>query len=72
MDLSAFNRLEKKVEELLERLAELSGENAQLRGRLKEQDKELAELNQRLASGEAERDQVRQRVEQLLAKLDTL
>jgi predicted nuclease with TOPRIM domain len=72
MELSAFNRLEKKIEELLGRLAELGGENKELRGRLEGKEKELAEMNERLTAGEAERDQVRARVEQLLAKLETL
>ncbi|MCB2228538.1 MAG: cell division protein ZapB [Desulfarculaceae bacterium] len=72
MDLNTFNLLEKKIEELLGRLSELSGENGELRGRLEEKDKELAEMNQLLAEGDAERDQVRKRVEQLLAKLETL
>ena len=72
MDLSSFARLEKKIEELLERLKELGSENAELRGRLEEKEIEVNELNELLSAQDAERDQVKDRVEQLLAKLDTL
>ena len=72
MDLSAFNRLEEKIEELLERLNALGEENALIRSRLEEKDKEVAELQELLEAQDTERDQVRNRVEQLLAKLDTL
>ena len=72
MDISTFNNLESKIEELLDRLRALKQENGEIRGGLTEKDKEIAELNELLAAQDEERDQVRARVEGLLAKLDTL
>jgi uncharacterized coiled-coil DUF342 family protein len=72
MDLSTFNNLESKIEELLDRLRALKQENGEIRGGLTEKDKEIAELNELLAAQDEERDQVRARVEGLMAKLDTL
>ncbi len=72
MDLSTFNNLESKIEELLDRLRALKQENSEIRGGLAEKDREIAELNDLLSAQDEERDQVRARVEGLLAKLDTL
>ena len=72
MDLSVFNRLEQRVEELLARLRDVSQENVELRGRLEEKDRELAEMMELAGEAEAERNQIRQKVEQLLGKLETL
>lgn len=72
MDLSVFNRLEQRVEELLARLKDVGQENVELRGRLEEKDRELAEMMELAGEAEAERNQIRQKVEQLLGKLETL
>ena len=72
MDLSVFNRLEQRVEELLARLRDVGQENVELRGRLEEKDRELAEMMELAGEAEAERNQIRQKVEQLLGKLETL
>ncbi len=63
MEVSAFNRLEQKIEELLSRLVDLKEENADLRRALAERDQRLQEL-------EAERSQVRSRIEQLVQKIE--
>lgn len=72
MDLSVFNQLEQRVEELLTRLRDVGQENAELRGRLEEKDRELTEMMELASEAEAERNQIRQKVEQLLSKLETL
>jgi len=71
MEVSGFNRLEQKLEELLDRLVSLKSENSSLREALAQKERELAELNQRAAAMEAERNQVRQRIESLVEKLET-
>ncbi len=70
MEVSGFNRLEQKLEELLDRLVSLKSENGSLREALAQKERELAELNQRAAAMEAERNQVRQRIENLVEKLE--
>ncbi len=70
MEVSGFNRLEQKLEELLDRLVSLKSENSSLREALAQKERELAELNQRAAAMEAERSQVRQRIESLVEKLE--
>jgi septal ring factor EnvC (AmiA/AmiB activator) len=72
MDLSVFNQLEQRVEELLARLRDVGQENADLRSRLEEKDRELSEMMELASEAEAERNQIRQKVEQLLGKLETL
>jgi septal ring factor EnvC (AmiA/AmiB activator) len=72
MDLSVFNQLEQRVEELLARLRDVGQENAELRSRLEEKDRELSEMMELASEAEAERNQIRQKVEQLLGKLETL
>lgn len=72
MDLSVFNQLEQRVEELLTRLRDVGQENAELRSRLEEKDGELAEMMELASEAEAERNQIRHKVEQLLSKLETL
>lgn len=71
MEVSGFNLLEQKLEELLDRLVSLKSENSSLREALAQKERELTELNQRAAAMEAERNQVRQRIESLVEKLET-
>ena len=71
MEVSGFNRLEQKLEELLDRLVSLKRENSSLREALALKERELAELSQRTAGMEAAREQVRQRIESLVEKLET-
>jgi predicted nuclease with TOPRIM domain len=71
MDITAFARLEQKIDELLGRLEALRGENAELQTRLAEKDKEVAELDQLLKVQDGERNEVRQRIEALVQKLES-
>jgi len=72
MEITAFARLEQKIEELLGRLASFKSENAELKSRLEAKDKELADLNELLSVQEAERNEVRQRIETLVNKLESV
>ena len=71
MEMSAFNRLEEKIEGFLARLNEYKEENAQLRELLAEKERELGELHQKVDNQDQERNQVRQRIEQLVLKLES-
>ncbi len=71
MEVTAFNRLEQKIEELLNRLAALKDENADLRAALNQKEESLNDLGQRVHSLEQERDDVRGRIEQLVQKLES-
>jgi cell division protein ZapB len=71
MEMAAFNRLEQKVEELLERLKALGAENEEMKGRLAEKEKEVTELDQLLKMQDSERNEVRSRIEQLVQKLES-
>jgi cell division protein ZapB len=70
MEVTAFNRLEQKIEELLNRLAALKDENADLRGALSQKEESLNSLGQQVNSLEQERDEVRGRIEHLVQKLE--
>lgn len=71
MEVTAFNRLEQKIEELLNRLAALKDENADLRAALSQKEENLNGLGQQVHSLEQERDEVRGRIEQLVQKLES-
>ena len=62
MDGTAFNRLEERVEALLNRLMALKEENHQLNEQLRQSERSVAELSQLKASLEQERQEVKQRV----------
>ncbi len=71
MEVTAFNRLEEKIEELLNRLAALKEENADLRAALNQKEETLSELGQRVHSLEQEREEVRGRIEHLVQRLES-
>lgn len=70
MEVSAFNRLEQKIEELLNRLGSLKEENQKLRAELEEQQRRASELTELKDGLEQERSQVRQRIEGLVQRLE--
>jgi predicted nucleic acid-binding Zn-ribbon protein len=71
MEVTAFNRLEQKIEDLLNRLAALKDENADLRTALEQKEASLNDLGQQVQTLEQERDDVRGRIEQLVLKLES-
>jgi cell division protein ZapB len=71
MEVTAFSRLEQKVEELLNQLVALREENAELHNALNEREGRIAELTQQAQGLENERDEVRGRIERLVEKLES-
>ena len=71
MDGTAFNRLEERIEALLNRMVALKAENHQLSEQLRQSERKVAELTQLNASFEQERQEVRQRVEGLVERLES-
>jgi len=71
MEITAFNRLEEKIEGLLGRLEDYRNQVTRLKEQLAQKDKEIEELNQLLAEQDQERTEVRQRIEQLVLKLES-
>jgi FtsZ-binding cell division protein ZapB len=72
MSLEFLEPLEAQVEEVLDRLAGLAGENEDLRRRVAELEAELASRAGTPASWKKERDEVRRRVERLVDQLAAL
>ena len=80
VDNSVMARLEEKIEEIVQKVAALQRENADLKQQVYEsqamlteleaKDKELNDLNELLAVQDAERAEIRSRVEALVAKLE--
>ncbi|MCB2188326.1 MAG: cell division protein ZapB [Deltaproteobacteria bacterium] len=72
MELSAFSRLEEKIDSLVRRMEELKAENQALRGDLEAKEKEAQELGELMAVLEAEREEVKSRIEGLVARLELI
>ena len=80
MENNVMYRLEQKIDEILQRVANLKTENEQLKQQLVEatglkdvlqaKERELGELNELLAVQDAERAEIRAKVEALVAKLE--
>jgi chromosome segregation ATPase len=70
MEVTGFNLLEQKLEELINRLVTLKEDNARLRGELADKDRKINELDKLNSSLESERGQVRQRIQGLVEKLE--
>lgn len=70
MEVTGFNLLEQKLEELINRLVALKEDNARLRGELADKDRKINELDKLNSSLESERGQVRQKIQGLVEKLE--
>jgi cell division protein ZapB len=71
MEVTAFNRLEQKIDDILNQLDEQRRLNSELREQLAVKERRVAELEELSSTQDQEKEEVRQRIEQLVLKLET-
>jgi cell division protein ZapB len=71
MEVTAFNRLEQKIDDILNQLDEQRRLNSELREQLAVKERRVAELEEQNSAQDQEKEEVRQRIEQLVLKLET-
>ena len=70
MELERFEELGRKIDALLEKVAQLARANEDLGGQLAEKQGEIQSLREKLTAMEEERSQVRTKVDDLLSRIE--